>query len=262
MKGFRTLFWLELRRSGVWALALIGSLAFWAWGLYQARGTEGGTLVEVHAVLLTMAATIGAIILALMVGRLRGETRGGQFQVLLLTPPSGSAHIAARFAFGLATASAYYMALGGLVWWALAMSGASVDAAIAAQLMIALPLYGVGVLVAPLLAWTLLLMVFISAYRVSGRGWIPGTVMILGTPFALRWLVQGIDRVAYSLPGWSILCGLLLPGTFVTATSDGAESQAVVDNLLQLPQELLWIMLALTAVLLAVASRVWREVEA
>jgi hypothetical protein len=100
----------------VWALALIGSLAFWAWGLYQARGAEGGDPAEVHAVLLAMAAAIGAIVLALMVGRLRGETRGGQYQLLLLTPPSGATHIAARFAFGLATGALYYIAMGGLVW--------------------------------------------------------------------------------------------------------------------------------------------------
>lgn len=261
MKGFGTLFWLELRRSGVWALALMGSLAFWAWGLYQARGVEGGDPAEVYSVLLAMAAAIGAIVLALMVGRLRGETRGGQHQVLLLTPPGGITHISARFAFGLATGSLYYMALGGLVWWALAMTGIPVDAASATQLVIALPLYGIGVFIAPLVAWTILLMMFISAYRVSGTGWIPGTVMVLGTPLALRWLVLGLDRVVYSLPGWPILRGLS-SGTFLTATSDGGEPRAFVGGVMRLPQEPLWILLALTVVLLIVASRMWQEVEA
>jgi len=258
VKGFRTLFWLEARRSGAWALALIGSLAFWAWGLYQAYDTTVG----IRAILLTMAAVIGAIVLALMIGRLRGETRGGQFQVLLLTPQRGLTHIASRFAFALATASLYYIVLGGLAWWALAMAGGSVPASSAAQLVLALPLYGIATLVAPLLAWTLLLMVFIAAYRVSGTGWIPGTVMILGTPLALRWLISWIDRVCYSLPGWPILGGLQQVGAFVTGTSDGVGLRGTADGVVYVPQEPLWIMLALTVVLLIVASRMWREVEA
>lgn len=262
MKGFKTLFWLELRRSGVWALALIGSLAFWAWGLYQARGVEGGDPAEVHAILLAMAAAIGAIILALMVGRLRGETRGGQYQLLLLTPPSCAAHIAARFTFALATGTAYYIILGGFAWWSLRMMGTSVDAGSAAQLVLAIPLYGTAMVIAPLLAWTLLLMVFISAYRISGTGWIPGVVMVLGTPFALRWLFEGIGRVAYSLPAWPLLGRLTSASTFLSATGDGSPPKVVVDNVIQLPQEPVWIMLALTIVFLVVASRVWREVEA
>jgi hypothetical protein len=261
VRGFRTLFWLELRRSGTWAVALLASLAFWAWGLYQARGADGGDPAEAYAVLLGMAAAVGALVLALMVGRLRGETRGGQLQVLLLTPPSGVTHIAARFAFGLGTACLYYMAFGGLVWWTLVMTGIPIDAVSATQLVFALPLYGIGVIVAPLLAWTLLLMMFISAYRVSGTGWIPGTVMVLGTPFALRWLIAGTGRVSYSLPSWPLLGGLS-PAAFVIAAPNGTAPDIVVDGALRLPQEPLWIMLALTGVLLVTASRIWREVEA
>ena len=262
MKGFKTLFWLEYRRSGIWAVALIASLAFWAWALYQVRGVESGDVGAAYGALLAVAAGIGAVVLALMIGRLRGETRGGQFQVLLLTPSSGAAHIAARYTFALATAAVYYMALGGLVWWVLHMSGSIVDAGSAAQLVLALPLYGLAVVIAPLLAWTLLLMAFISAYRISSTGWIPGTVMALGTPLALRWLVRGIDRVAYALPAWPVLGGLMSPGTLLWASPDGSEPEVVVDGVMRLPQEPLWIMLALTLVLLVIASRIWGEVEA
>ena len=93
MKGFKTLFWLEYRRSGAWAVALIGSLAFWAWALFQARAVDPVELSSVRTVLLVIAAAVGALVPELMIGRLRGETRGGQYQVLLLTPPSGAAHI-------------------------------------------------------------------------------------------------------------------------------------------------------------------------
>jgi hypothetical protein len=172
-----------------------------------------------------------------------------------VSPPSGHIHIAARYAFALATAVAYYVILGGLAWWTLWMSGVPFGAGSAAQLTLAIPLYGLGVTVVPLLAWTLLLMVFISAYRVSGSGWIPGAVMILGTPFALRWLIEGIARVSYTLPGWQLL-GSIQTAVLQTATEAEFESVAAM------PQEPLWIMLALTLVMLVIASRIWREVEA
>jgi len=263
VKGFKTLFWLEYRRSGAWAVALIGSLAFWAWALFQARAVDPVELSSVRTVLLVIAAAVGALVPALMIGRLRGETRGGQYQVLLLTPPSGAAHIAARYAFALGTAAVYFGILGGLAWWVVGMAGLTVDASTAAQLVLGLPLYVVGTTIAPILAWTVLLTVFVSAYRIAGPGWIPGTVMVVGTPFALRWLFEGIARAAYSLPGWPILGSLGVPeGAYMTASPDGHEPEIIVDGIVHIPQEPLWIMLALTLVLLVIASRIWREVEA
>jgi len=255
VKGFKILFWLEYRRSGAWAIALIGSLAFWAWGLFQVRRIELAEQLGIRGMLVAMAAVGGAVVLALMIGRLRGETRGGQYQVLLLSPPSGHAHIAARYTFALATAILYYVMIGGLACWTLRMSAVPLDAGSIAQLTLAIPLYVLGVTVLPLLAWTLLLMVFTSAYRVSGPGWVPGTVMILGTLFVLRWLIEGIVRVSYTLPGWRLLGGVQ---TAVLQTTMEAQPEPVAT----LPQEPLWIMLALTLVLLVIASRIWREVEA
>ena len=255
MKGFRTLFWLEYRRSGAWAIALIGSLAFWAWGLFQVRRIELAEQLGIRGMLVAMAAVVGAVVLALMIGRLRGETRGGQYQVLLLSPPSGHVHIAARYTFALVTAILYYVMIGGLACWTLWMSAVPLDAGSITQLTLAIPLYVLGVTVLPLLAWTLLLMVFTSAYRVSGPGWVPGTVMILGTLFALRWLIEGIVRVSYTLPGWRLLGGVQ---TAVLQTTMEAQPEPVAT----LPQEPLWIMLTLTLVLLVIASRIWREVEA
>lgn len=265
MKGFGTLFWLELRRSGVWALVLTASLAFWAWGIYQARDAGAGERADVCGVLLVMAAGIGALVLALMIGRLRGETRGGQYQVLLLTPPSGLTHIAARFSFALATALVYYVALGGLVCWALSFLGIVIPAGAAARLVLALPLYCIAVGIAPLLAWTLLLMTFISAYRISGSGWIPGTVMVLGSLFGVRWLVEGFDRIAYSLPSWPLFTGLAYPDSanmLYSVRPDGREVLTAANGTLYLPQEPVWIMLGLSLAFLAVASRIWKEVEA
>jgi hypothetical protein len=87
--------------------------------------------------------------------------------------------------------------------------------------------------------------------------------MVVGTPFALRWLVEGIARAAYSLPGWPILGSLgISEGAYMTASPDGHEPKMIVDGIVHIPQEPLWIMLALTLVLLVIASRIWREVEA
>jgi hypothetical protein len=256
MRRFRTLLWLEYRRSGVWAIALVGSLAFWAWGLFQVGSVEPGRQLVVRVALLVIASAIGALVLALMIGRIRSETREGQYQVLLLTPPSGFVHVAARYTFAVGTGAIYYVIIGGLAWWVLRMAGLPIDPGSVAQLTLALPFYLLGVTVVPLLAWTLLLMVFISAYRVSGPGWIPGTVMILGTPFALRWLVEGIARVSGSLPTWGLLQELQ-----VVVRQVVVEADAGLGSVLALPQEPLWIMLAVTTILLAVAGRIWQEVE-
>lgn len=263
MRGLKTLLWLEHRRSWVWSVALLGSLAFWAWGIKQVRVIDVAERLGIRAGLLGMAAVIGTLVLCLMIGRIRAETRHGQYQVLLLTPPSGYVHIAARFFYAVATAFAYAVTIGFLCWWIAALAGIHLDGRTLVELILAVPFYAIGVTVLPLLAWTLLLMVFISAYRISGTGWIPGTVMILGTPFALRWLAEGIIRVSYSLPGWRLLANTPVALIERFGQPDAEELLQVswvLDN--GIPIEPLLIMVALTALLLVIAGRIWQEVEA
>jgi len=268
VKGFKTLFWLESRRSGVWALALCASLALWAWGIYQARGIPVGDRTEVRTILLVMAAIIGAGVLALMVGRLRGESRGGQVQVLLLTPPSGFTHIAARLSFALAVALVYYVVWGALASWIVALDGQAYGVGFGVRgvlgLTLGLPAYVLAVAVLPLLAWTLLLATFTSAYRVAGPNLIPGTVVVLGSVIAARWLVDGVVRVAYSLPSWPLFVGpASQTSVTIIETPDGqGQITTAAQGILYLPQEPVWIGLALATALCAVASRLWREVEA
>ncbi|MBN1857903.1 hypothetical protein JW848_01720 [Candidatus Bipolaricaulota bacterium] len=256
-RQFNTLMWVEARRSWVWAVALVGSLLFWAWGMNQVDLVDSAEQLGVRAIILVVACGIGAIVLCLMVGRIRSETRHGQYQVLLLTPPSGYVHVAARFLFAGITAIIYYVIVGGLAWWAIAQAHLQLDAGSVAQLVIACPLYGVAVGMIPVLAWTILLMVFISSYRIAGPGWIPGTVMILATPFLGRWIVEGIWRVSYRLPGWRLFEGLR---TAIDTAAWEAEVEGF-QGVFALPQEPLWIMLALSALMLAVAGRIWQEVE-
>lgn len=264
MRGFTTLYWLELRRSGVWAVALLGSLALWAWGIYQAQAIPAEEGAEVRMILLVMAAVVGAGVLALMVGRLRGDSRGGQYQVLLLTPPSGLTHIAARFAFACSVACVYYLAWSGLLCWAAAMAGSPLGAGDVVRLVAAASGYSLACVAAPLLAWTLLLTTFTSAYRVSGPAWVPGTVMVIGSVLASRWLIEGTARITYRLPSWALYVGHAAPSsTLIEASPSGGRTIVVAaQGVVYLPQEPLWIGLAVAALLVVVAGRIWREVEA
>jgi len=263
MKSFGTLLWLEHRRSWVWAVSLIGSLAFWAWGIKQVLVMDVGERLGIRSGLLGLAAVIGALVLCLMIGRIRSETRHGQYQVLLLTPPNGYAHVAARYLYVATVAVVYFIAIGFLYWWIAALAGIHLDSRSLLELILALPFYGMSVTILPLLAWTLLLMVFISAYRVSGPGWIPGTVMLLGTPFAIRWLWDGILRISYSMPGWRLFAN----APYALIERFGEFEQDVAAQLNQavyqgVPLEPMLILLAISAVLLVIAGRIWQEVEA
>jgi len=263
VRRFLTLLWLEHRRNWAWAVSLLGSLAFWAWGIQQVRVTILAHQLGIRVWLLAIAAAIGAVVLCLMVGRIRSETRHGQYELLLLTPPSGYAHVGARYVYAVGVAFAYYIAIGFLSWWIFALAGIHFDARTLAELILALPFYAMSVSVLPLLAWTILLMVFVSAYRVSGPGWVPGTVMALGTPFAVRWLARGMFHIAYRLPGWRLLVDV--PAAFPEWTGPlRAESVFQFDPAAYqgFPLEPMLILLALTAVLLLVAGRIWQEVEA
>jgi len=263
MKGFKTLLWLEHRRSWVWAVSLLGSLAFWAWGIKQVYVLEVGERLGIRGGLLALAAMIGALVLCLMIGRIRAETRRGQYQVLLLTPPTGYAHIASRYLYAAGVALVYAITIGFLYWWIMALAGIHLDPTTLVELTLAVPFYAISVTVLPAMAWTLLLMVFISAYRISGPGWVPGTVMILGTPFAFRWLIEGIVRVSYSLPGWRLFANA--PTALIERFGQmDPETVNQMNDIMYngVPIEPLLIMLALTAALLALAGRIWQEVEA
>jgi hypothetical protein len=263
MKGFKTLLWLEYRRSWVWAVSLLGSLAFWAWGIKQVRVMYAAERLGIRSGLLGIAVAIGALVLCLMIGRIRAETRHGQYQVLLLTPPSGYKHIASRYLYGAGVAFIYYIAIGFLYWWIMALAGIHLDSTTLVELVLALPIYALCITILPLLAWTLLLMVFISAYRISGPGWVPGTVMIIGTPFALRWLIDGIARISYTLPGWRLFANA--PRALIEQFGSlDPEVMVQIDEIVYqgVPIEPLLIMLALTAAFLVIAGRIWQEVEA
>jgi len=259
MRGFATLLWLEYRRSRVWAAALLGSLVFWFWGLNQVMVRDIGERVGIRVAIIGVAAAVGLVVLCFMIGRIRGETRRGQYQILLLTPPSGYLHILARVIFAVGVGIVYYVILGGLMWWVAARAGIHPDTGSILQLLFAGPFYGIGAIVLPYVSWTALLMVFLSAFRLSGPSWIPGIVMVAGTPFLFRWISQGIVELSYSLPAWSMFGGFT---RLIEAAEMEIETEVVITSQGALvPQEPLWIMLALSVVMLVIAGRIWQEVE-
>jgi len=263
MKKFSTLVWLEHRRNWLWSLPLMGSLLFWAWGIKQVLIMSVGERLGIRAGLLMGAATIGMVLLVMMIGRIRSETRNGQYQVLLMSPPSGYTHILARFTYAAGVGFAYYIAIGFMFWWVLELAGINFDTRSLFELILAMPLYGMSVMVLPILAYTLLLMVFISAYRISGKGWIPGVAMLLGTPIAFEWIGEWIGRILYTLPGWRVFANA--PAALMERFGEmDLDSTVEVNEALTmgLPLEPMLVMLAITAVLLLVAGRIWQEVEA
>ena len=267
MKKFFTLVWLEHRRNWLWSLPLMGSLIFWAWGIKQVLIMDVGERLGIRAGMLMLAASIGTVILVLMIGRIRSETRRGQYQVLLMTPPSGYTHVLARFTYASSVALAYFVAIGFLFWWILELAGISFDARSLIELIIALPIYGMAVGVLPIFAYVLLLMVFISAYRISGKGWIPGVVMLLGTPVALQWLGDWMEPIMWKLPGWKLFENVpaaLIERFGEERTAITAEMSAEMGEVMYsgVPIEPMLVMLALTAIFLILAGRIWQEVEA
>ena len=229
-------------------------MAFWWWGLLQVRVFDLGQQLEIRAGLLLGAAAVGLVLLLLMIGRIRSETKEGTHQVLLMTPASGYTHVLARFGFAIGVGTVYYVALMFLAWWSLARAGMPLGAGDVATLVLGLPLYGVGAVLAPALAWTMLLIVYISAYRVSGPNWIPGTVMVLATPFLIERLGRLILRVAYELPGWPVFAQIQ-----TRLAIQYPEDMTGIH--LVIPQEPLWILLAVSIVMLVAAGRIWQEVE-
>lgn len=263
MKRFFTLIWLEHRRNWIWSLPLMGSLLFWAWGIKQVMVMDIGERLAIRVGLLMAAASIGAAVLCIMIGRIRSETRNGQYQVLLMSPPSGYTHILARFSYAAGVAFAYYIALGFMFWWVFELAGISFDTRSLFDLILAMPFYGMSITVLPILAYTVLLMVFVSAYRISGTGWIPGVVMVLGTPIAIQWLSDWIARITWTLPGWHVF--ERVPAT-VYERFGGCDPETSVEigevMYKGLPVEPMLVMLAVTATLLLIAGRIWQEVEA
>ncbi len=172
MKRFSTLIWLENRRNWIWSLPLMGSPLFWAWGIKQVTIMSVEERLGIRAGLLMAAATIGAVVLCMMIGRIRSETRKGQYQVLLMSPPSGYTHILARFTYAAGVAFAYYIAIGCMFWWIFELAGISFDARSLFELILAVPFYGMSVTTLPLLAYTLLgLLIW---FRNDIKEWVSG----------------------------------------------------------------------------------------
>ena len=156
-----------------------------------------------------------------------------------------------------------FVTIGFLYWWIAELAGIHFDAVTLIELILGLPFFGMAMVVFPMLAWVLLLMVVVSSYRLAGSGWIPGTVMVFGSGVALGKLGEIMARVAYALPGWRIFRHALGAVVERFGPIDPDVSMEMSQVIYQgLPIEPLLIMLAVTALMIFLAGRIWQEVEA
>lgn len=260
MNGFRTLLWKEYRSSRGWAIGLVGSLGLWMWivNMISNKGIEDR--LAVRSLIITVAFVVGVIVLSFMVGRLHGEIKRGEHRALLLSPIPRYLHILARLVFALAVGLIYSIGLGILVWWAFSHAGAHLDAISIMQLVAAFPAFGVVTLLMPTLAWVLLLVLFVSAYRLSRLSMVAVIMIFVGTPTSL--IYRGIIALDHHLPVWSVAPGITsflerLAGT----PSQGEESAWTMALPGVVHYGDIVGMFLLTGLILFLAARLWEEME-
>ena len=260
MKGLRTLLWKEYRSSRGWALGLIGSLGLWTWIVMMISNKGIEDRLALRSLVISVAIAVGVIVLSFMVGRLHAEIRRDEHRVLLLAPIPGYLHVLARLVFALVVGLVYAIGLGILVWWIFLQAGAHLDAASIVQLVAAFPAFGVVTLLMPTLAWVLLLVLFISAYRLSRLSWIPVIMICVGTPVSL--IYRGLMGLEHHLPGWVVAPGIT--GFFdrlagVPSQGEGSGWMMVVPGIVHYGDILG--MLILTGLIVFLAGRLWEEME-
>ena len=260
MRGFRTLLWKEYRGSRGWAIGLVGSLGLWTWVVTMIRGEGIEDRLAMRSLIITVAFVVGVIVLSFMVGRLHGEIKRDEHHVLLLSPNPGYLHILSRLVFALFVGLIYSIGLGILVWWAFSHAGAQLDAISIVQLVVAFPAFGVVTLLMPTLAWVLLFVLFVSAYRLSRLGGVAAIVIFVGTPTSL--IYKGIIALDHNLPVWSVAPGITsFLKRLATIPSQGEESAFGMALPGVVHYGDIVGMFLLTGLMLFLAARLWEEME-
>ncbi len=254
MSGFKTLLWREFRSSWGWAVGIIGSLAVWAWLAYMLSGALGrpDTVVASFLSLISIAFVIGMIVLAFMVGRLYGEIKREENRFLFLSPLSGYTHVIARLAFAAGIGWIYALGLGLLGWLTFVRAGAQLGIGDIVQLVLVSPTFIAVTLMMPTLAWVLLLVMFMSAYRLSRLGWLAVIAMGAGTPVSL--IYAGVNTLGHRLPVWHLAAGIA-----AALREFGVNGTVSVPNIIH-SGDVVGALL-LTALLVFLAGRLWEEVE-
>ena len=261
MSGFKTLVWREFRSSWSWAVGLIASLAVWAWLAYMLSGALGPpAAVAVSLLFLSIAFVLGMIVLAFMVGRLYGEIKREENRFLFLSPLSGYTHVIARLTFAVGVGWIYALGLGLLGWLTLVRAGAQLGIGDIVQLVLVSPTFITVTLMMPTLAWVLLLVMFMSSYRLSRLGWLAVIAMGAGTPVSL--IYAGVNTLDHHLPVWHLAPGIVRFLGHVANNPVPARGNSwtiLVPNIIH-SGDLLGALL-FAGLLVFLAGRLWEEVE-
>ena len=252
MNGFKTLLWREWRSAWGWAVGLIASLGGWTTIVISIQTGQPEDRFILRTLVLVAAGIVGMIILAFMAGRLHQEMKRGENRVLILSPVRGWVHIVTRLALPVGVGWAYLIGLGIIEWWAFGRLGAHLRTADVLQLALAYPSFIAIVFVLPSLAWVLLLVMFVSAFRLSRLGWLAAVAMFVGTPTSL--IYSGVNALDHHLPTWHFTAG-------VTAAMRefGMEGSIPVPGIVHSGDIVGAILL--TMLLVFLAGRLWEEVE-
>lgn len=245
MNAVITLLWLELRKLGPWTLILWATVVLWAMGFRSIalNVTRTDEQAEAFFIVITLAAMLG---LASGFGFVHGTWRDvqtGRFTVLLGAPLNPLVLLLSRYAYAFFGIALY--ALGVLwVWW-LGLTQAGADASFAP--LLGIWAYGLIAALAPVLASFFLLTALGAAYHLQGLSWLAGLVGMLGLGeiFLGDWIPRSTQ---------------LLPSIAVVWLAERPDSLTMGP--VELPQELLWLGLALALLFLFLTVRILHEVEA
>ncbi|RIH84362.1 hypothetical protein Mterra_02006 [Calidithermus terrae] len=240
MNALPTLLWLEFRKSQSFVMVLAGVLLLTAVGLARLTANALNTPEEEAVVLFSLAAVIGGtlLVVALFISARQDGTG------LLLSVPGGLAHQVARFVYWGLLGAAFALTLAVLLW---AYLDRTVPGMPGLGVVLTFVFYGLGLVWLPGVAYLLLAFSYVQSYQLSRLGWLAGLAAFLGFFGLADVLVEAGSKVAYRA----------LPPVTISLQSLGSR----LDDL-RLPLEPLLLSLALAAGLVALAGRVWDEVEA
>lgn len=279
MKAFQTLLWLELRKGwklcSFLAIVLVGWAAFVP-SVYQfadrilADFSAGNVSVQTDApeYLSELVKTtpgmdflkrmgvlcvsfggpglIGLIAIGAFFLNVGKEGKTGHLQLMLMTPRSGYFHVFSRFGFLLLVAICYFFPLFFISW----VAHKGPDGLIAANIPFAIQcaFYVILTFIVPILAFGIVNDIVMASYRLRGMFFIPFAICLVGSLNLAHLLASLARKVAYeflpplSPPHFEEFQNLL-------QTQGPAWEPAILFSLV-------------SVVFLAIAGRVWEEVEA
>ncbi len=254
MNAFTTLMWLEFRKYNGWLLGLVAILAGCAWLFSQIlRNLPTNQFEGTGAVLgIGLTTLIGLInAFAFFYGAEAGrDYRNGRWTLLLGSPLPGWLQVSVRVLFAFLVVTGLTIGMITLIYQ-MAIKPAGV--VVPLGFFLSLWTYVLGGL--PIIAFSLFLSMFTTAYLPRKTQVIAGFVGVLGSTYLVGLLVRLLEPIGYRLPAWQVP----LPN-FSMLPAD-TRNELTINNQ-GLPTEVFIALLVVSALLFYLTSRMWHEVEA